>query len=103
MGRVIVRMWECRVKPGCTDELARYVREDVWPQVTAIEGFLGGELLRSVARDDERLLLMTRWSDESALEKYLGPRWTETELSPIPSEEPYIEGVPFVDNWEPVG
>jgi len=94
-------MWECGVKAGRTDDLVEHVRTNVWPNVEAAEGFLGGDILRSVARGQERLLLVTRWSDESALERFLGPRWTAHELTPVPEEEVFIEGVPFVDNWRP--
>lgn len=96
---VIVRMWETPVKAGRTDDFARYVATKVWPAVTAADGFLGGEILRSVGRADERLLLVTRWRDEAALEGFLGPAWTAHELTAVPDEEPFLAGVPFVDNW----
>ena len=96
---VIVRMWETPVKRGRTDDFVAFVASRVWPAVTGAEGFLGGEMLRSVGRADERLLLVTRWRDEAALEQFLGPAWTAHELTPVADEEPFLGGVPFVDNW----
>ena len=101
-GCVIVRMWECEVRPGRAEELVEHVLTSVLPSVRLAEGFLGGEVLRSVARESERLLLVTRWESEASLESYLGPRWTAHELTPVPDEAVFIAGVPFVDNWSPV-
>lgn len=87
------------MRPGEGDALVTHVRTHVWPSVEAAPGFLGGEILRSFARADERLLLLTRWDSEQALAAYLGPSWTAHELAPVPEEAAFLDGVPFVDNW----
>jgi heme-degrading monooxygenase HmoA len=96
---VIVRMWETRVKPGQTDRLLQYVTTEVWPTLEGARGFLGGEVLRSHRAHEDRVLLATRWEDESALETYLGAAWAAHDMTPVPAEEPYLEGTPFVDHW----
>lgn len=91
------------MKPGRLDDLVEHVATNVWPSVTAADGFVGGEILRSVGRSEQRLLLVTRWRDEEALEHFLGPAWTAHELTPVPDEASFLGGVPFVDNWLVVG
>jgi heme-degrading monooxygenase HmoA len=99
---MIVRMWETRVQPGKSEELIRYVAAEVWPSVAQAAGFLGGEVLRSYASGDERVLLVTRWQSEAALEAFLGPDWRAHEMTPVPGEQPLLAGVPFVDHWVPL-
>jgi len=99
---VIVRMWETRVRPGQLGALVAHVRDSVWPTVTNAEGFLGGEVLTAHASDDPRLLLITRWADESALQSYLGPHWRSHEITPVPEEAEFVLGIPFADHWTPV-
>lgn len=100
--QVIVRMWETSVKPGQLDALVSYVLAEVWPEVTSAKGFVGGEVLRSYGNSADRLLLVTRWQDTSALETYLGPAWQAHQMTPVPGEEPLLAGTPFVDHWEPI-
>lgn len=92
-------MWETGVKAGKADDLIRYVSSEVWPTLEGTPGFLGGEVLRSHRSDGERLLLVTRWDGEAAIEGYLGPAWAAHEMTPVPAEEPYLEGTPHVDHW----
>ena len=99
---MIVRMWETPVKPGETDSLVEYVKTEVWPGVTAAEGFISGEILRSYGGSGERFLLLTRWRDSDSVEKFLGPAWQAHQMTPVPGEEPHLAGVPFVDHWEQV-
>ena len=100
--QVIVRMWETPVKPGQTDSLVDYVMAEVWPGVVAAAGFIGGEVLRSFAGPEERLLLITRWQDAASVEKFLGPAWQAHQMTPLAAEEPHLAGTPFVDDWEQV-
>lgn len=90
------------MKTGQTDALVTYVMAEVWPGVTSAKGFLGGEILRSLNGDAERLLLVTRWQDVESLENFLGPSWHAHQMTPVPAEEPHLAGAPFVDHWEQV-
>lgn len=99
---MIVRMWETTVKTGQIDALIEYVKVEVWPGVTSAKGFVGGEILRSFGDDSDRLLLVTRWQDTSALEDFLGPAWQAHQMTAVPAEEPHLAGSPFVDHWNSV-
>lgn len=96
---MIVRMWETRVQPDKADDLIKYVATEVWPSLEGTAGFLGGEVLRSHRGKDDRVLLATRWDSEEALESYLGPAWAAHDMTPVPAEEPFLDGTPFVDHW----
>jgi quinol monooxygenase YgiN len=101
MGVMIVRMWETRVRPERLDEMVAYVRDEVLPVVGKADGFLAAEVLTSHAAADQRLLLITRWTGEAALESYLGPQWRAHEMTPIPDEAEFVLGIPFADHWVP--
>ena len=92
-------MWETRVQPGRADDLIKYVSTEVWPSLEGTPGFLGGEMLRSHRSQDDRVLLVTRWDSEAAIEGYLGPDWAAHEMTPLPAEESFLAGTPFVDHW----
>lgn len=82
--------------------MVAHVRDNVWPTVAKADGFLGGDVLTSHGSDDQRLLLVTRWSDPAALEAYLGPGWRSHEITPVPEETEFVVGIPFADHWTPV-
>ena len=63
---MIVRMWEARIVSGQLDEFCAWVREAAMPQFAAAEGFLGVELFRAHQQQD-RAVVVTRWSDADAL------------------------------------
>lgn len=90
------------MKAGQADALIAYVKDEVWPGVTNTKGFAGGEILRSYGEGGDRLLLVTRWEGAAALEDFLGPDWQAHQITPVPAEEPFLAGSPFVDHWDHV-
>jgi heme-degrading monooxygenase HmoA len=62
---VIARMWESPINPGELDEFCAWATREAWPQFIAAAGFLGGEIYRS--DEQNRALIVTRWSDADAL------------------------------------
>ncbi|GAA1245741.1 hypothetical protein GCM10009665_40730 [Kitasatospora nipponensis] len=81
---MIVRIWEARVAPKAVAEFCALLRADVLPKLTGLDGYLGGELLRSLPDNTHRVLLVTRWRDEEALRAYAGPLWA---LRPVWSQD----------------
>ncbi|MDQ1487027.1 MAG: hypothetical protein QOJ62_2720 [Actinomycetota bacterium] len=62
---MIARMWETRINPGQLDAFVNWMRSAAWPQFVAAAGFAGGDVYR--ADDQERAVVITRWSDADAL------------------------------------
>jgi Antibiotic biosynthesis monooxygenase len=95
---MIVSIWEAQVAPRMAAELCALLRAEVLPKLVGLDGYLGGELLRSVPDSTHRVLVVTRWRDEEALRGYAGPLWTmrpvwtETELG-------YLEHPPEVSHF----
>ena len=91
-------MAEGRAVPGAAEELAALLVAVAWPPMAATDGFLGGELYRS---DDERLVMVTRWRDEAAVEAYAGPGWRDTAVV-LPEERRLLARPPHVWHFRQV-
>lgn len=91
---MIVRMVEAKSKPGKAAELAELVTAAL-ARLTAVDGCLGFEVLRSYDEPDSRLLVVVRWRDAAAIEAVLGPEWATT-LVPIPGEEQLLAREPHL-------
>ncbi|WP_181442559.1 antibiotic biosynthesis monooxygenase family protein [Streptomyces tateyamensis] len=95
---MIVRIWEARVAPTLVAEFCTVLRTQLMPQLDGLDGYLGGELLRSLPDSTHRVLVVTRWRDEEALRAYAGPMWS---LRPVWSdtEQGYLEHPPSVAHF----
>jgi len=92
---MITRMWEAAVRPEVHDEFVRWLTEQVWPLMAEADGFLGGELYTAYD-GPARLVLVTHWRDEVALEGFAGPGWrTEPVVGADPAGD-FLEGTPHV-------
>ena len=77
----IVRMWESRVLPDKTEEIAAFLKAMV-ASLRTVDGCLGVEVFGSAPgnpSDDDRIVIISRWRDQAALASAAGPGWrTET-------------------------
>jgi quinol monooxygenase YgiN len=104
---VIVRIWEAHVAPERVDEFCDLIASTILPKVLQVDGCVGGEVLRPLSADhawnveEPKVVGITRWRDEAALEAFLGPRWR---VRPMWEEQEleYVTGVPRVWHYEPV-
>lgn len=98
---VIVRIWTAQVQAGHIDEFCSLLTSQVIPQLGRTDGCLGGELLRSVADEGRRVLVVSRWRDEEALRGYAGPMWR---IRPVWSEGElrWLVHPPEVTHFRPV-
>jgi heme-degrading monooxygenase HmoA len=95
---MIVRIWEAQVAPKLVAELCAVLQTEVMPQLVGLDGYLGGELLRSVPDRTHRVLVVTRWRDEEALRGYAGPSWAMRPVWPE-GEVSYLEQPPEVSHF----
>lgn len=69
-GDIIIRTWGARVLPGWTDDYVRFFRRVVRPQLDALAGFEGAEIL--VLRDGAEIVVQTRWDSMEAIRLFAG-------------------------------
>ena len=92
---MIARMWEAHINPGQLDAFCDWTRREAWPQFTAAQGFLGGELYRS--DEQHSAVVITRWRDTDALaegnnwfdlgaERFCAREANAWEFTPVPVE-----------------
>lgn len=69
---MIVREWRGRARPEQRDAYPRHFRDVVVADLTAVDGFLGGQLL---ARDRDGVVeftVLTRWTSMEAIRAFAG-------------------------------
>lgn len=82
-----------QAEPSLLDQGIRFVREEVMPSVTGMEGCTGLSLM--VDRSTGRCISTTAWHDEASL------RASETSVQPLRDRGTELFGVrPTVDVWE---
>ena len=61
----VARMWESRLVEERVAAFFAHVAGVAWPTLTALPGFAGGEVYRSMD-GEPRAVLVTRWADAAA-------------------------------------
>ena len=88
-------MWEARAQPGRAGELAAQLRDATHrDRLRAVDGFLGAEVFVSYDGPD-RVVVVSRWRDEAALEAFAGTQWrdrpvVDREAAPLLAREPAV-------------
>jgi len=80
---VIVRSWEGRARAGSADAYLAHLTEEVVPQIRAVSGCRGVQVLRGVDASSDTFMVLTLWSDLSAIEGFSGP---DPEHAVVPAE-----------------
>ncbi|MCX4744573.1 antibiotic biosynthesis monooxygenase [Kitasatospora sp. NBC_01287] len=95
---MIIRIWEAQVAPRMMSDFCAVIQSEMLPELNGLDGYLGGELLRSLPDSAHRVLVVTRWRDEPALRAYAGPMWA---MRPVWSENEltYLEHPPEVRHY----
>jgi len=72
---MIVRLLELEVRPRKVDQVVEIARTRLFERAAAADGFLGMEVLRPMQDSEGRIMVITRWRDEQALQSFAGPLW----------------------------
>ena len=83
------------MRPEVHDEFVRWLTESVWPLMSDADGFAGAQLYTSYD-GPTRLVLISHWRDETALEGFAGPGWRQ---EPVVGADPagdFLERTPHV-------
>ena len=72
MRRMIARVWHGSTRPSDADRYIAHLRQNVFPELKAIEGFRGVQLLRRARGDRVDFTVITTWESLDAIRRFAG-------------------------------
>ncbi len=66
---MIARVWKGIAKPGLADDYVAHLQKNVVPELEAIPGFRGVELLRD---REGKVIVITKWESMDAIGRFAG-------------------------------
>jgi heme-degrading monooxygenase HmoA len=69
---MIARVWHGSTRPADADRYVSHLRRNVVPELTAIAGFRGVQILRRVREDRVDFIVMTTWESVEAIVRFAG-------------------------------
>ena len=82
-GAIVVRTWEGRARPGAEAHYLAHLTDVVIPQIRALEGNRGVQVLQGRAGAAGTFMVLSFWSDETAIGRFAG---TDVEAAVVPPE-----------------
>jgi heme-degrading monooxygenase HmoA len=78
----IVRLFRVRIDPAMRAEFeAKFATISVGA-VSGAEGTLGVEIFKPTRWEQDEYLMISRWHDEAALQRFAGQNWNEAYIPP---------------------
>jgi heme-degrading monooxygenase HmoA len=71
---MIVRVWHGRTRREGADAYQTHVVSSVFSKLAAIDGYVGGRVLRRETDKDVEFLVMTEWTSWNAIKAFAGQR-----------------------------
>ncbi len=68
----ISRHWRGIAKPGEADNYIHHLRNDTFPELARIEGFIKASILRRPIGEGMEFLIVTTWQSIEAIRKFAG-------------------------------
>jgi len=99
---MIVRFLELEVRPSKMDHVVEIARTRLFERVAPADGFLGMEVLRSMRNNEGRVMVITRWRDEQALQSFAGPLWHERPVLVDSELADHLSHISHVTHYLPV-
>jgi len=69
---VICRHWRGVAKTDKAEEYIRHLREETFPGLDGIDGFLGAEILRRPVEEGVEFVVLTRWTSLESIQRFAG-------------------------------
>jgi len=69
---VIARHWRGLAKPACAEAYIEHLREETFPAIRRLEGFLEASILRRSVPEGVEFLIVTHWASAKAIEAFAG-------------------------------
>jgi len=84
---VISRQWHGLARPDQASAYEHHLREETFPAVGKIEGFVDAKILRRTLSNGIEFLVVTRWTSMAAIEKFAGG---DVEAAVVPEKVQYM-------------
>jgi len=98
---MISRHWRGLAKSMHADEYVEHLRNETFPQLSNIPGFVNASILRRKVQEDVEFLIVTNWESIKAIEQFSG-RDPETAVVPEKVQKMMIEYDHRVRHYEVV-
>jgi mannose-6-phosphate isomerase-like protein (cupin superfamily) len=79
---VITRLWRGWTRPAGADAYERFLLDELFPSMRAIDGFLGADVLRRPDGDEEAFVTLTRFASLDAIRAFAGDDYERPVLEP---------------------
>ena len=79
---MIARVWRGWTTPETADAYERFLREQMFPSIHRVDGFLGAELLRHDAGDEVAFMTITRFESLDAVREFAGEDYEQAVIEP---------------------
>jgi heme-degrading monooxygenase HmoA len=96
---MISRLWRGLAKPAHADSYVQHLREETFPKLGNIPGFVDASILRRRADQGIEFLIVTRWNSMEAIEQFAG-RDSDVAVVPEKVQEMMIDYDRTVRHYE---
>ena len=79
----ISRHWKGVAKPEEADNYIHHLRNETFPELARIEGFISASILRRSIREGMEFLIVTTWQSIEAIRKFAGESAITAVVPPI--------------------
>ncbi|MBX7198557.1 MAG: antibiotic biosynthesis monooxygenase [Rhodospirillaceae bacterium] len=79
---MIVRTWRGRTTSAWADAYPRHFHGNVMPELEAIPGFLGADLLKEEKDGQVEYFVLTRWASLDAIKAFAGEDYEQAVVEP---------------------
>ena len=105
---MILRLWRGRADPERSDAYVEHFRRHVVPELRAVSGFLGADLLRREVDDGLEFTVCTRWVSMDAVRCFAGAEPDRAVVDPgavdvLRAYDDYVTHHVVVEHVEPAG
>jgi len=69
---MISRHWKGVAKPGQADNYIKHLKNDTFPKLSEIDGFISASILQRPVEQGTALLLVTEWESIDAMKAFAG-------------------------------
>ena len=98
---MIVRMWRGRAKPGMEGDYVAHLQTAVLPEIKALPGSLGAQVLRGVDEASREFFVLTYWTHLDAVTSFAGLD-RDTAVVPEEARKVLADYDPFVRHFNVV-